>query len=235
MSYAPVDIAPKTAFKAAETPAFNPLAFKPTKKLFNAGANAPSAAKILFQAQKFIQQDIDSLSKELSPTLVDDIAQQGFSYSVSNEGVITAVCKKLGFDIEFKYDREFEYAEDQEEEPQDEQQQEEDEGKHAFHNITISMAKNGSVLRLGGQMHLNGDLKINTFTPYRKDGTELRTVSTEDLSDATTNAIFDALEVTALSDETCSVLLEVGRQERLKTHLEAVDFIAEFMGSADAM
>ena len=97
------------------------------------------------------------------------------------------------------------------------------------------MSKSGKSLRLGGQMHLNGDLKIQTFTPYQKNGTELRTISTEDLSDGTVNAIFDALEVTCLSDETCSTILEVGRQERLKTHLQSVDFIAGFLGDAETM
>lgn len=225
-AFSPAAAAPIAAFKAQS--------FKPTKALFdpNANAAAPSPGKILFQAQKFIQQDIESLSKELSPTLVEEIQAQGFNYTVNNEGVITAVCKKLGFDVEFSFDREFEYDE-QEDTQQGQENNEEDEGKFAFHNVTIQMAKNGTMLRLGGQMHLNGDLKINTFTPYRPDGVELRTVSTEDMSDGTVNAIFDALEVTALSDETCSVLLEIGRQERLRTHLESISFIGDFFGQAD--
>jgi hypothetical protein len=86
-------------------------------------------------------------------------------------------------------------------------------------------------LRLGGQLHLNGDLKVQTFTPYQETGTELRTVSTEDLSDSSINALFDALESICLSDETCSALLEIGRTERLKTHLQAIDFLVSFLNT----
>jgi hypothetical protein len=209
-------------------------AFQMTKKVRN---EAPSPAKVIFQAQKFIGQDVESLSKELSPTLQQDVSSKGFSYTINNEGIITMTLKSLGYDVEFVYDREFEYADqdDEEEGQQQEEQQEGDEGKYAFHNITVTLAKNGRSLRLGGQIHLNGDLKIQTFTPYAADGTELRTVSTEDMSDGTVNSIFDALEVTCLSDETCSTLLEVGRQERLKTHLQSVGFIADFFGEADTM
>jgi len=217
-----------TSFKAA-------AAFKKSPKLFNEVATSePSTTKIMFQAQKFLQNDANALAKELQPAQFEaDLSAKGISYKVSDEGIVTVLLKSIGYDVECVFDREFEYVDEQEQEEENNEQQEEgQEGKYAFHNLTITLSKKGmGSLRLGGQLHLNGDLKVQTFTPYQETGTELRTVSTEDLSDSSINALFDALESICLSDETCSALLEIGRTERLKTHLQAIDFLVSFLNT----
>jgi len=229
-------------FKSAFAPTKNTVlarasAFKKTAKLFNEVAvNEPSPTKIMFQAQKFLQNDANALAKELNTAQFEsDLADKDISYKVSNEGIVTVLLKRIGYDVECVFDREFEYVDeqDQEEENNDQEGAEGgEEGKYAFHNLTVTLSKKGlGSLRLGGQLHLNGDLKIQTFTPYQESGSELRTVSTEDLSDGSINALFDALESVCLSDETCSALLEIGRTERLKTHLQSIDFLVSFLGT----
>lgn len=243
-------IAPKQQMTTtASLPGFAPLkarrnqfqssaAFKHSMKVRDQqeGAVELSPAKVIYQAQKQLQIDTNTLTKELNPGVMErDLAQRNTTYKVNDEGVITLMQKKFGYNIEFVFDREFEFAE-QEDEPQDEQNQEEegDEGKYAFHNITITLTKPGhGSLRLGGQLHLNSDLKLQTFTPYQENGTELRTVSTEDLSDAALNSIFDALEVVCLSDQDCGAIIEVARQERLKTHLQSLDFMTTFFETTE--
>lgn len=229
-------VAPVAAIKAAPMMQ-SAAAFKASMKALNnaaEGAVELSPAKVIYQAQKQLQIDTLTLQKELGPELQRDLAQRNMHYTVNDEGVITLKQKKHGYNIEFVFDREFEFAEQEEEEPNQEQEQEGDEGKYAFHNITITLTKAGSgSLRLGGQLHLNSDLKLQTFTPFLETGTELRTVSTEDLSDAAVNSIFDALEVICLSDQDCGAIIEVARQERLTTHLQSLDFLTSFFESTE--